>query len=75
MSEREPSVSIQIVLGDDCFRMLEILNPDNDQSIHCLCENGVLKVDIPVIKYNSIFNVSNEILKEIEIFENVKKIQ
>lgn len=74
MPENDPSISIQIELGDDCIKILEILIPDNDQSLHCICEKGILKIDIPEIKYSSIFNVSNEIFREIEIFESVKKI-
>ena len=73
--EKEPSISIQIDLGDDCIKILEILTPDNDQSLHCVCENGILKINILEIKYNSIFNVSNEIFREIEIFESVKKLE
>lgn len=75
MQSKDPSVLMRIEIGNDCPRLLDILTPDNDQSIKCQCNGDKLEVSISQIKYNSIFNVCNEILRQIEIFERVKKIE
>jgi len=74
MPRNDPSVTMNIRVESNCAAILDILTPDNDASIDCHCEGDVLKIIIPSIKYNSIFNVCNEILGQIEMFEKIKKI-
>jgi hypothetical protein len=75
MPGNDPSITMNIRVENDCSAILNILRPDNDTSIDCHCDGDVLKIIIPSIKYNSIFNVCNEILGQIEMFEKIRKIE
>lgn len=59
--------------NDQCAKALDVIVPDNDSSVSAVCKGGKLLVEIRLRDISSLFSVPNEILSQLQIFEEIEK--
>ncbi len=62
----------------NCDKALNVIVPDNDSSVTSTCNEGTcnegkLSVEIKLRNVSSLFSVPNEILTQVQIFEEMEK--
>lgn len=66
-------VELHDINYDDANKIMQILKPENG-NFSCEISNGILIIDGEVEKLNSIYNVIDEFLKIIDIYEKISQI-
>lgn len=56
---------------DACKKFIETFNQDNDSSIHASCENKNLVIVINDLKISSLYNITDDIIRNLNTFEKI----
>lgn len=54
-----------------CVKFMSTFNQDNDSTINTKCEDGTLVIVINDLKISSLYNITDDILRNLSTFEKI----
>lgn len=71
-AQKSVGMSISIDLGETkCMTVLNSLKPDENDEMESKCNNGILEIQVKNLKIASIYNLTDDILRCVEVSKNI----